>query len=52
MSTVPPPPALTELRQQLDKTDDEIVRLIARRLETVGSIAKAKAERSTAIRDT
>ena len=52
MSTMPPTPALTELRQQLDKTDDEIVRLLARRLETVGLISKAKAERATAIRDT
>jgi chorismate mutase/prephenate dehydratase len=52
MSTAPSTPALTELRQQLDKTDDEIVRLLARRLETVGLISKAKAERSTAIRDT
>jgi len=51
MSTDPNSPPITDLRQQLDKTDDEIVRLLARRLETVGLIAKAKAEHSTMIRD-
>jgi chorismate mutase/prephenate dehydratase len=52
MDKSPPASNLSELRQQLDKTDDEIVRLLAHRLETVGLIAKAKAERATAIRDT
>jgi chorismate mutase / prephenate dehydratase len=51
MSTDPTTTPIAELRQQLDKTDDEIVRLLARRLETVGLIAKAKAEHSTQIRD-
>jgi chorismate mutase/prephenate dehydratase len=51
MSTDPTSSPITDLRQQLDKTDDEIVRLLARRLETVGLIAKAKAEHSTQIRD-
>jgi chorismate mutase/prephenate dehydratase len=51
MSTDSPVPPIADLRQQLDKTDDEIVRLLARRLETVGLIAKAKAEHSTQIRD-
>jgi chorismate mutase / prephenate dehydratase len=51
MSNDSSPPSLAELREQLDSTDDEIVRLLARRLEAVGLIAKAKAEQSTAIRD-
>jgi len=51
MSTDSPVPPIAELRQQLDKTDDDIVRLLARRLETVGLIAKAKAEKATQIRD-
>jgi chorismate mutase/prephenate dehydratase len=51
MSTDPTATPIADLRQQLDKTDDEIVRLLARRLETVGLIAKAKAEHSTQIRD-
>jgi chorismate mutase/prephenate dehydratase len=51
MSQDPSVPSLTELRQQLDQTDDDIVRLLARRLQTVGLIAKAKAEHATAIRD-
>ncbi len=51
MSTDSPTQPIAELRQQLDKTDDEIVRLLAHRLETVGLIAKAKAERSSQIRD-
>jgi chorismate mutase/prephenate dehydratase len=51
MSTDPTSSPIVDLRQQLDKTDDEIVRLLARRLETVGLIAKAKAEHSTQIRD-
>ena len=52
MDKAPSADSLTELREQLDKTDDEIVRLLARRLETVAFIAKAKAERASAIRDT
>jgi chorismate mutase/prephenate dehydratase len=52
MSTDPTTSPIADLRQQLDKTDDEIVRLLARRLQTVGLIAKAKAEHATAIRDT
>ena len=51
MSTDPTSSPIVDLRQQLDKTDDDIVRLLARRLETVGLIAKAKAEHSTQIRD-
>jgi chorismate mutase/prephenate dehydratase len=51
MSTDSPSQPIADLRQQLDKTDDEIVRLLARRLETVGLIAKAKATHSTQIRD-
>jgi chorismate mutase/prephenate dehydratase len=51
MSTDSSSKPISDLRQQLDKTDDEIVRLLARRLETVGLIAKAKAEHSTQIRD-
>jgi chorismate mutase/prephenate dehydratase len=51
MSTEPTAPSLVELRKQLDKTDEEIVRLLARRLETVGIIAKAKAVNASAIRD-
>ena len=43
MSTDPTSSPIVDLRQQLDKTDDDIVRLLARRLETVGLIAKAKA---------
>jgi chorismate mutase/prephenate dehydratase len=43
--------SLGELRQQLDKTDEDIVRLLAQRLETVGLIGKAKAEHATQIRD-
>ena len=51
MSTDSTSPSLGDLRQQLDKTDDEIVHLLARRLETVGLIGKAKAEHATHIRD-
>jgi chorismate mutase/prephenate dehydratase len=43
--------SLSELRQQLDKTDEDIVRLLARRLETVKLIGKAKAENASAVRD-
>ncbi len=51
MSNERPAQSLAELRQQLDQTDDDIVRLFARRLETVGLIGKAKAEKASAIRD-
>ena len=51
MSTDPPPPTLTELRRRLDQTDDEIVRLLALRLQTIGLIGKTKAEHATAVRD-
>src|SRR2546423_8414116 len=44
-------PQLKELRQKLDQVDEEIVRLIARRLETVGLIGKEKAERTAGLRD-
>ena len=47
----PTAPSLAELRQQLDKTDEGIVRLLACRLETIGLIAKAKAENASSIRD-
>src|SRR5947209_6593488 len=43
--------ALQELRQKLDQVDEEIVRLIARRLETVGLIGKEKAGRTQGLRD-
>jgi chorismate mutase/prephenate dehydratase len=42
---------LKELRQRLDQVDEEIVRLIARRLETVGLIGKEKAARAGGLRD-
>jgi chorismate mutase/prephenate dehydratase len=51
MSTDPTSPSLAELRQRLDQTDDEIVRLLARRLETIALVGKAKAENASAIRD-
>jgi chorismate mutase/prephenate dehydratase len=43
--------AISELRQALDQVDEDIVRLIARRQETVGLIGKAKAGRPDNIRD-
>jgi chorismate mutase/prephenate dehydratase len=42
---------LRELRQRLDQVDEDIVRAIARRLEAVELIAKAKAGRTEGIRD-
>ena len=51
MSTDSTTRSLGELRQQLDKTDEDIVRLLAQRLETVSLIGKAKAEHATQIRD-
>jgi chorismate mutase/prephenate dehydratase len=42
---------IAEFRNQLDQYDDELIRLLARRLETVTSIAKAKAGREGVIRD-
>jgi chorismate mutase / prephenate dehydratase len=47
----PAPTTLGELRGKLDQVDEEIVRLIARRLETVGLILKDKAGRPQGIRD-
>ena len=51
MSNEPANPALKELRQRLNQVDDDMVRLLAKRLETVGLIAKAKAGSTQAIRD-
>ena len=51
MSNEPANPALKELRQRLNQVDDDMVRLLAKRLETVGLIAKAKADSTQAIRD-
>jgi chorismate mutase/prephenate dehydratase len=44
-------PALKDLRQRLNQMDDEIVHLLAKRLDTVGLIAKEKAGSTQAIRD-
>src|SRR3954465_14185244 len=46
-----PKTELAQLRQKLDQVDEEIVGLIARRLETVGLIAKEKAGRPGGLRD-
>src|SRR4051812_6798461 len=43
-------PALAELRQRLDKVDEDIVRLLAERLETVALVIKEKSGRSAGIR--
>jgi chorismate mutase/prephenate dehydratase len=51
MSNEPANPALKDLRQLLNQVDDDMVRLLAKRLETVGLIAKAKAGSTQAIRD-
>ncbi|MBN2576154.1 MAG: 3-deoxy-7-phosphoheptulonate synthase [Deltaproteobacteria bacterium] len=51
MAADPKSPSLAELRQQLDQTDDDIVRLLARRLQSIRLIAKAKAEQGSMIRD-
>jgi chorismate mutase/prephenate dehydratase len=51
MSNAPPHAALKDLRENLNQVDDEIVRLLAKRLETVGLIAKEKAGSTQAIRD-
>ncbi len=42
---------LQELRKKLDETDADIIRLVAQRLQTVGLIGKAKAEKPDMIRD-
>ena len=42
---------LPELRGRLDQIDDDIIRHLAKRLETVGLIAEAKAGKVSAIRD-
>jgi chorismate mutase / prephenate dehydratase len=51
----PPPPAQTaalrELRQKLDGIDEDLVRLIASRMETVGLIIAEKQGRAAGIRD-
>jgi chorismate mutase/prephenate dehydratase len=51
----PPPPAQTpvlrELRQKLDTIDEELVRLIASRMETVALVIAEKQGRSAGIRD-
>jgi chorismate mutase / prephenate dehydratase len=51
----PPPPApsaaLRELRLRLDGIDEELVRLIASRMETVGLIIAEKQGRATGIKD-
>ena len=51
MSKDTPNAALKELRQHLNQVDDDIVRLLAKRLDTVGLIAKEKADSTRAIRD-
>jgi chorismate mutase/prephenate dehydratase len=51
MNNETPNAALKELRQRLNQVDDEMVRLLAKRLETVGLIAKEKAGSTQAIRD-
>ncbi len=51
MPTEPRSAALQELRRRLDEVDDEIVRLLARRLETVSNIAKEKSGSRQSIRD-
>ncbi len=49
--TVSSTPELHALRQKIDATDEEIVRLIARRLETVSQILKEKSGRPAMLRD-
>jgi chorismate mutase/prephenate dehydratase len=44
-------PELQQLRQKLDQVDEEIIRLVARRQETVALIGKEKAGRPAALRD-
>src|SRR5690349_6251387 len=51
MAQDPPTPTLKDLRDKLDGIDEEMVRLLARRQETVGAIVKDKAERPQGIRD-
>jgi chorismate mutase/prephenate dehydratase len=51
MSNETPNAALKKLRQNLNQVDDDIVHLLAKRLETVGLIAKEKAGSTQAIRD-
>ena len=51
MSNETPKAGLTELRQNLNQVDDDMVRLLAKRLETVALIAKEKAGSTQAIRD-
>jgi chorismate mutase/prephenate dehydratase len=51
MPNEPRSAALRDFRRRLDEVDDEIVRLLARRLETVSSIAKEKSGSRQSIRD-
>ncbi|MGA7741440.1 MAG: bifunctional 3-deoxy-7-phosphoheptulonate synthase/chorismate mutase [Polyangia bacterium] len=51
MNKEPAKAALKELRQRLNQVDDDMVRLLAKRLETVALIAKEKAGSTQAIRD-
>jgi chorismate mutase / prephenate dehydratase len=51
MSKDAPNPTLKELRERLNQVDDDMVRLLAKRLDTVGLIAKEKANSTRAIRD-
>jgi chorismate mutase/prephenate dehydratase len=51
MSKDAPTPTLKELRERLNQVDDDMVRLLAKRLDTVGLIAKEKANSTRAIRD-
>ena len=49
MNNDPANAALKELRQRLNQVDEEIVRLLAKRLDTVGLIAKEKAGSTQAL---
>ncbi|GIJ46880.1 hypothetical protein Val02_37660 [Virgisporangium aliadipatigenens] len=45
-------PELNDLRRDLDEIDSGLVDLIARRLDTVAAVGKAKADTDTPVRDT
>jgi chorismate mutase/prephenate dehydratase len=51
MSNETPKAGLKELRQRLNQVDDDMVHLLAKRLETVALIGKEKAGSTQAIRD-
>jgi chorismate mutase / prephenate dehydratase len=51
MSNETPKTGLKELRQRLNQVDDDMVHLLAKRLETVALIGKEKAGSTQAIRD-